>query len=93
MKKVVPDSFVFDETKDLFPVDQFGFINAREAYASGVVSGSAPVSSEAFNEASYDSMLSRADDCFARDRQQQYVRRTLRAQAAADAASGSSSAE
>lgn len=93
MKEVLNDSFVFDKTKDMFPVDQFGFVNVREAYATGVVSGSAPVSAESFNEASYDSMLNRADDSFARDRQQRYVRSTLKAQAAAEAAAAAGAGE
>lgn len=83
----------FDKVRDLFPVDQFGYVNLREAYASGVVSGSAPASADAFNEASYDAMMNRPDDDFARDRQQKYVRSTLKAQKAAeDAASAAAAA-
>ena len=48
--------YSFDKKRDLFPVDQMGFVNLREAYASGTVSGSAPASADAFNEASYDSV-------------------------------------
>lgn len=80
----------FDKKRDLFPVDQMGFVNLREAYASGTVSGSAPTSAEAFNEASYDSMLHRPDDAFSRDRQQKYVRSTLKAQKAAEDAAAAS---
>lgn len=87
------EEFVFDKTRDLFPVDQFGFINIREAYSSGVVSGSAPVSSDSFNEASYDSMLNRPADVFERDRQQKYVRGVLKAQAAAEAAASAGAGE
>ena len=83
--------FTFDPKKDLYPVDQVGFVNLREAYASGVVSGSAPTSADAFNEASYDSMLNRPDDDFARDRQQKYVRSTLKAQKAAEDAAAAQS--
>lgn len=82
----------FDKKRDLYPVDQMGFVNLREAYASGVVSGSAPVSADAYNEASYDAMMNRPDDDFARDRQQKYVRSTLKAQAAAEAAAKAATA-
>lgn len=78
--------YTFDKKRDLFPVDQMGYVNLREAYASGVVSGSAPVSADAFNEAPYDTTMNRPDDDFARMRQQKYVRSTLKAQAAAEAA-------
>ena len=78
--------YTYNPKRDMYPVDQMGFVNVREAYASGVVSGAAPVSPEAFNEASYDSMLNRPQDDFGRDRQQKYVRATLKAQAAAEAA-------
>lgn len=74
----------FNKVRDLYPVDQVGFVNLREAYASGVVSGSAPASADAFNEAVPDAMLPRPDDDFARDRQQKYVRGTLKAQKAAE---------
>lgn len=83
------ENFTFNPKCDLFEVDQFGFVNLRESYASGVVSGAAPTSPDAFNEASYDSMMNRPDDAFARDRQQKYVRRTLKAQADAEAAAAS----
>ena len=78
--------YTFDKKRDMYPVDQMGFVNLREAYASGTVSGSAPTSADAFNEASYDSMLHRPDDDFSRDRQMKYVRSTLNAQKAAEEA-------
>lgn len=83
------EEFVFDPKRDLFEVDQFGFVNAREAYASGVVSGDTPASAEAFNGASPDSLLPRPDDLFAGKRQQKYVRSTLKQQAEAEAAAAS----
>lgn len=86
------ENYAFDKRFDLYPVDQIGFVNLREAYASGVVSGAAPTSSDAFNEASYDSMLNRPDDAFARDRQQKYVRSTLKAQKAAEDAAAAAAA-
>lgn len=86
------EEFVFDKKRDLFPVDQFGFINLREAYASGVVSGSAPTSADAFNEAPYDTTMSRPSDVFERDRQQKYVRSTLKAQKAAEDAAAAAAA-
>ena len=79
--------FVFNKECDLYEVDQFGFVNLREAYVSGVVEGSAPVSADAFNEAPYDSMMNRPDDIFAQSRQQNYVRDTLRSIAASEAPS------
>ena len=84
--------YTFDKKRDLFPVDQMGYVNLREAYASGTISGSAPASSDAFNEASYDSMMHRPDDAFARDRQQKYVRSTLKAQKAAEDAAAAAAA-
>lgn len=84
--------YTFDPKKDLYPVDQFGFVDLRSAYASGVVSGSAPTSADAFNEASYDALMIRPDDAFARDRQQKYVRSTLKAQKAAEDAAAAAAA-
>ena len=84
--------YVFDKRCDLHDVDQHGYVNLRESYASGVVSGSAPVSAEAFNQASPDALMSRPDDDFARDRQGKYVRGTLKAQKAAEDAAAAAAA-
>lgn len=80
----------FDKKRDRFPVDQKGFLDLREAYSNGVVNGGAPIADESYNRASPDSMLNRPDDIFAAQRQQKYVRGTLKAQAEAEAKSEAS---
>lgn len=73
-------ALTFDPVSDLQEVDQLGFFDLREAYASGSIPGSLNVTSdEGFNQASPDSLLHRPDDSFAARRQRDYVRAALAA--------------
>lgn len=74
------ESLTFNPICDLQEVDQFGFLDLKTAYASGSVSGDiAVISSEAFNEASPDSLMHRPKDYFEGLRQRDYVKSAVSA--------------
>lgn len=80
MASIVVDCH-FDPKVDLRPVDQFGFVNLREAYDKGVVPGNVGFSEEAFNGMLPDDVLKRPHDVFERYRQADYVKGVLSARA------------
>lgn len=74
------DILSFNPRRDLMEVDQIGFLNLNEAFASGSVSGDfAVTSSDAFNEASPDSLMHRPKDIFEGMRQRDYVKSAVSA--------------
>lgn len=72
--------YLFDEARDLTPVDQVGYLDLRKALDSGVVSGDFNISDENYNNASPADLMHRPDDVFAGYRQRDYVRSSLAAQ-------------
>lgn len=74
-------SCCFDPKVDLQPVDQFGFVNLRQAYDKGVVPGNVGFSDESFNGMLPDDVMKRPHDVFERYRQGQYVKGVLSARA------------
>lgn len=71
----------FDPKVDLQPVDQFGFINLREAFDKGVIPGSVDFTEESFNGMLPDDVMRRPHDLFDRYRQADYVKGVLSARA------------
>lgn len=71
----------YDPKKDLYPVDQVGFLDLREVAVSGVIPGDINFHDEDFNRANPADMMHRPDDTFAALRQRDYVRSSLSAQA------------
>lgn len=76
---------MYDKSKDLMPVDQIGFLDLREAFVSGSISGDFNISDEAYNNASPEDMMHRPDDLFAGYRQRDFVKGALAAQSKTDA--------
>lgn len=55
----------YNADKDLEQVDQFGFINLREAVANGVIPASAQVAEDSYNEIEdLDSIVGKPSDIF-----------------------------
>lgn len=55
----------YDPIKDLQEVDQFGFINLREAVANGVIPASAQVTEDSYNEIEdLNSIVGKPSDIF-----------------------------
>lgn len=72
--------FCFDPVKDRHEVDQFGFINLREAYEHGTVNGAVSFDAEKFNGVSDAStLMNRPRDVFEAMRQSEYVKSVLKA--------------
>lgn len=69
----------FDKKVDLMEVDQFGFLNLREAYDKGVVPGTVSITDESFNGMLADDVINRPKDIFERYRQGEYVKSALKA--------------
>lgn len=84
--------YSYDPQKDLAPVDQFGFVNLRDAYINGSLPGDLSVSAEDYNGVDDPgSLLGRSADVFEAYRKAEYVKRAESA-AAAEAAAASSTA-
>lgn len=71
---------MYNKDKDLSPVDQVGFLNLADVYASGVIPGDFNFTDEEYNRASPADMMHRPDDYFASLRQREFVRSSLAAQ-------------
>lgn len=87
MHKKMKKDLLPDLKRDLFEVDQFGFINLGEVYEKGVISGDFNITDEKYNRIPPDCVLHRPSDMFEALRQKSYVQDTLRAAAASAAAS------
>lgn len=83
--KLISRKCEFDPKVDLHPVDQFGYINLREAYDKGVISGEVSFTDESFNGMLPDDVMSRPRDKFERIRQADYVKSALKAASAKSA--------
>lgn len=84
--EIIEKNYGFDPTFDLREVDQFGFINLREAFANGTVEGSLSFESEKYNGVSDASvMMHRPQDQFEALRQTEYVKGVLKSFKAAEA--------
>lgn len=46
---MIQEELVFDKVKDLFDVDQFGYVNLSEALTTGVVDSSLKIEESLFN--------------------------------------------
>lgn len=78
--------FGFDPKKDLHEVDQFGFVNIRDAFVNGTIEGSLSFEAEKYNGVSDASvMLHRPLDQFEALRQSEYVKGVLKSFKAAEA--------
>lgn len=72
-------SAFFNPYVDLAPVDQFGFLDLRKAFVSGVVDGAASFEDRQFNGIDNpDSIMHSPKDNFESLRQAEYVRSTLK---------------
>lgn len=92
---VIPNDvrFAYDPKKDIAPVDQFGFIDLREAYVNHSIPGDLSVTVEDYNGVEDpSSLLGKSSDVFEAYRKAQYVKSAESSAAAAEAAAASSAA-
>lgn len=76
----VPRKCSFDKERDLKEVDQFGYINLRDAFENGAVEGAVSFDMEKYNGISDASVLMhRPQDVFEATRQSDFVKSVLRA--------------
>lgn len=69
---------MFEPRVDLQEVEQFGFIDLRDSFEKGIVSGAASFEQFDFNEVSEPgALIGRAQDSFESLRQAQYVHEQL----------------
>lgn len=67
----------FDKIKDMAEVEQFGYINLAQAYANGVVEGSANPDQLSFNQIEDPaSIMGKPSDEFEAINMRSYVRKT-----------------
>lgn len=93
LQKFVPVECVFDPLLDECEVDQFGFVNLREAFLEGSIPGDLAVDETQYNGMDDpDAVGTRADDQFAAIRQAQALT-AAEAAAAAKAKAASSAGE
>lgn len=82
----------YDPQKDIAPVDQFGFIDLRDAYLNHCIPGDMNISTEDYNGVEDpSSLLGKSSDVFEAYRKAQYVK-SAESAAAAEAAAASSAA-
>lgn len=71
--RVMP--YMYDPVRDLSPVDQFGFVNLREAYANSSIPGDLSSEPLEFNQVEDPaSLLGRSSDVFDALRKAEYVK-------------------
>lgn len=70
----------YNPASDLEPVDQFGFVDVRAAYANGVVDGNVTIEQSSFNGVDDpDTIMNRPRDIFESYRQADYVKSAVKA--------------
>lgn len=88
MEKFTPVVCVFDPIVDIEEVDQFGYLDLRQAFLTGTVDGSLAPSDEAYNGMDDpDGVLPASKDTFEAIRQAEKVS-AVKSAAKAEAASG-----
>lgn len=74
------NSLKYNPLVDLEPVDQFGFVDVRAAYANGVVEGNVNIEQASFNGVDDPStIMDRPRDIFESYRQADYVKSAVSA--------------
>lgn len=92
--KFVPVSTIFDPLMDIEEVDQFGFVDLREAFLNGSVPGDIVADETKYNGIEDpDAVGSRADDQFAAIRNAQALTAAEAAAASRDKAASSAGEE
>lgn len=73
-------SLKYDPAVDLEPVDQFGFVDVRAAYANGVVEGNVTIEQSSFNGVDDpETIMDRPRDIFESYRQADFVKSAVSA--------------
>lgn len=80
----INERFAYDPKRDISPVDQFGFVDLRDAFANHSLPGTLVSSDESFNGVEDPaSLLGKSADVFDAYRKAQYVKSAESAAAAA----------
>lgn len=74
MTKMIQNNLVFDEVRDVQPVDQFGYVDLVKSFQNGYVAGDVEAVAEYFNDIDDPaSIIGKPKDCFEAMRMQDMV--------------------